>query len=81
MRIKKNINKGTASWSNTKFSKLTSLELYGRQCAEFVMISWEWKGEFKRPKQVDYETVAIISFISLFFEISWAKSKEHALLW
>ena len=27
MRIKKNINKGIKSWSNTKFSKLTSQEL------------------------------------------------------
>ena len=81
MRIKKNINKGTASWSNTKFSKLTLLELYGKQCAELMMRSWEWKGEYKRPKQADYETVAIISFISLFFEIVWAKSEEHALLY
>ena len=31
MGIKKNINKGIISWSNTKFSKLTSSELYGRQ--------------------------------------------------
>ena len=31
MRIKKNINKGIISWSNTKFSKLTSQELYSRQ--------------------------------------------------
>ena len=31
MRIKKNINKGIISWSNTKFFKLTSQELYGRQ--------------------------------------------------
>ena len=31
MRIKKNINKGNIGWSNTKFSKLTSRELYGRQ--------------------------------------------------
>ena len=31
MRIKKNITKGIISWSNTKFSKLTSSELYGRQ--------------------------------------------------
>ena len=29
-RIKKNINKGI-SWSNTKFSKLTSQELYDKQ--------------------------------------------------
>ena len=31
MRKTKNINKGIISWSNTKFSKLTSQELYGRQ--------------------------------------------------
>ena len=31
MRIEKNINYGIISWSNTKFSKLTSQELYGRQ--------------------------------------------------
>ena len=31
MRIKKNINKGNIGWSNTKFSKLTLTELYGRQ--------------------------------------------------
>ena len=31
MRIKKNISQGIISWSNTKFSKLTSQELYGRQ--------------------------------------------------
>ena len=31
MRNKKNINDGIISWSNTKFSKLTSQELYGRQ--------------------------------------------------
>ena len=31
MRIKKNINQGIVSWSNTKFSKLTSQELYDRQ--------------------------------------------------
>ena len=41
----------------------------------------EWKGEYNRSKQVDYGTVAIISFISLFFEIAWAKSEEHALLY
>ena len=28
---KKNINYGIISWSNTKFSELTSWELYGRQ--------------------------------------------------
>ena len=31
MGIKKNINYGIISLSNTKFSKLTSQELYGRQ--------------------------------------------------
>ena len=31
MRNKKNINDEIISWSNTKFSKLTSQELYGRQ--------------------------------------------------
>ena len=31
MRIKKNINKGIIGWSNSKFSKLTSYELYSRQ--------------------------------------------------
>ena len=31
MRINKSINKGIISWSNTKFSKLTSQELYGAQ--------------------------------------------------
>ena len=31
MRIKKNINQGIISWSKTKFSKVTSQELYDRQ--------------------------------------------------
>ena len=31
MRIKKNINLGIISWSNTKFSELTLYELYGWQ--------------------------------------------------
>ena len=31
MRITKNVDKGIISWSDTKFSKLTSQELYGRQ--------------------------------------------------
>ena len=31
MRIQNNITQGIISWSNTKFSKLTSQELYGRQ--------------------------------------------------
>ena len=41
MRIKKNINKGIICWSNTKFSKLTSQELYDRQQGELLMRSWE----------------------------------------
>ena len=47
MRIKKNINKGITSWSNTKFSRLASWELYVRQGGELLMRSWEWKGEFR----------------------------------
>ena len=39
MRIKKIIDKGIISWSNTKFSKLTSQELYGRQEGESLMRS------------------------------------------
>ena len=31
MRIKKDINQGFISWSKTKFSKVTSQELYDRQ--------------------------------------------------
>ena len=31
MRIKKDINQGIISWSKTKFSKVTSQELYDRQ--------------------------------------------------
>ena len=31
MRIKKNLSSGIISWSNAKFSELTSQELYGRQ--------------------------------------------------
>ena len=31
MRIKNNISEGIISWSNTKFSKLTSHDLYMRQ--------------------------------------------------
>ena len=36
---KENIDKGIISWSNTKFSKLTSQELYGRQEGELLMRS------------------------------------------
>ena len=43
IRIKKNVNKGIISWSNTKFSKLTSKKLYGRQWGELLMRSWELK--------------------------------------
>ena len=38
MRIKKNIKKGFSSGSITKFSELTSEELYGRQKGESFMI-------------------------------------------
>ena len=31
IRIEKNISQGIIGWSNTKFSKLTFQELYGRQ--------------------------------------------------
>ena len=31
MRIEKNINEGINGWSNSKFYKLTSNKLYGRQ--------------------------------------------------
>ena len=43
MRIKKNINKGIF-FSSSKFSKLTSHKLYGRQKGELLMKSWELKG-------------------------------------
>ena len=46
MRIKKNINYRIINWSNTKFSKLTSEELYGRQKGELLMRSWESKDEY-----------------------------------
>ena len=35
---------GVISWFNTKFFKLTSQELYGRQQGELTMRSWELKG-------------------------------------
>ena len=44
MRIKNNINQGIISWSSTKFSDLTSQELYNRQLGELLMRYWEWKG-------------------------------------
>ena len=44
MWMNKNINEGITSWSNTKFSKLTSVELYGRQLGELLMRSLELKG-------------------------------------
>ena len=37
MRVKKNI----IGWSNTKLSKLTLQELYGRQYVELLMRSWD----------------------------------------
>ena len=43
MRIKKNINKGIIDWPNTKFSKLTSQELYGKQYEELLIRLWELK--------------------------------------
>ena len=49
MRIWKNINYRIISWLNTKFSKLTSLELYGRQYGELLIRSWELKGEGSSP--------------------------------
>ena len=45
VRKKENINQGIISWSNTKFSKLTWQELYGRQLEELLMRSWELKGQ------------------------------------
>ena len=43
MRIKENINEEIICWFNTKFSKLTSQQLYGRQSGELLMRSWELK--------------------------------------
>ena len=49
VRIKKNINWGIISWSNTKSSKLTSEELYRRQWGELVRrITNEMLGVKKR---------------------------------
>ena len=39
MRIKKNINLGIISWSNTKFSELTLQELCGWQWGEWQICS------------------------------------------
>ena len=39
MRIRKNINLGIISWSNTKFSELSLLELYGWQWGEWEIWS------------------------------------------
>lgn len=50
MRIRKNISRGIVSWSNTKFSKLTLLELYGRQWGEFMMRSWGMEGRVQETK-------------------------------
>ena len=43
-RVKKNINYRIISRSDTKFSKLTSQELYGRQKGELLMKSLRVKG-------------------------------------
>ena len=39
----KEINQIFISWSNTKFSKPTSQEPYGRQLGELLIRSWELK--------------------------------------
>ena len=44
MGINNYFNLGIISWSNTKFSELTSKELYSRQKGEFPIRSWQWKG-------------------------------------
>ena len=43
MRIKKDISYGIKSWSNTKFCKPTSQELYGRQWGELIMRLGSWR--------------------------------------
>ena len=43
MRIKKNINLGIVSWSNTKFSELTLWELCGWQWGELQI----WSGSLR----------------------------------
>ena len=43
MRTKKSIN-GIISRSNTKFSEITSEELYSRQSGEILIRSWELEG-------------------------------------
>ena len=40
MRVKKKIYLGIISWTNTKFSELTLLELYGWQLGEWQI----WSG-------------------------------------
>ena len=52
MRIKKSISEGIISWSNTKFSKLTSQHWYGRQQGELLMRSWELKGKVIMEKSL-----------------------------
>ena len=42
MSLKNNINKGIINWSNTKFSKVTSDELYDWEQGDFLLRSWEW---------------------------------------
>ena len=40
----KYINMESISWSNTKFSKLTKQELYGKKWEGLLIRSKEWKG-------------------------------------
>ena len=44
MRIKNDMNKEIIGWSNSKFSKLTSHKLFGKQQGELLMKSWQIKG-------------------------------------
>ena len=44
MRIMKKYKLGDYKLINTKFSMLTSQELYGRQLGELLMRSWDLKG-------------------------------------
>ena len=45
MRITKNVDKGIISWSDTKFSKLTSQDVW-QTVRELLMRSWELKGHY-----------------------------------
>ena len=50
IRIRKNINQRIAGWSQTKFSKLTSEKLYGRQFGELLL--WSGSERVKPPLQL-----------------------------